>query len=175
MTESGQLGTSAQDILGLASKPRKQSDSGLIEQADKLQNGIASLVLNLVETIISVLERQALRRFSSGSLTEQEVERLGSAFAHMRERMTEVADRFGYEPKGIELALRSNQKDIIGFQDSEGHAVSLTDLIDKLIDKEAVLTGDIRIAVAGVDLVTLNLLASIGSVNSSNNPSRGEV
>ena len=167
MSLSGQQGTNPQIIGRPPFQAGKAGHADLAEQADKLQNGIASLVLSLVETIIDVLERQALRRFTSGSLTEQEVERLGMAFAEMRDRMSKVAGQFGYKPQAIELALRSGQKDIIGLSDSEGHAVSLTDLIDKLIDKEAVLAGDIRIAVAGVDLVTLNLLASIGSVHSN--------
>lgn len=42
---------------------------------DKLQKGLAKLVLAIVELLRQILERQAQRRVSSGSLTAEEVER----------------------------------------------------------------------------------------------------
>lgn len=155
------------NVLTLLAGRRGQSSSDdITKQADNLQHGLASLVLNLVETIIEVLERQAFGRFSSGTLTEGEIERLGIAFARMRERMAEMAAKFDYQPKALELSLNTGHQEILGSQettDMQSTAISLADIVDKLIDKEAVLAGDIRLAVAGVDLVTLNLVASISS------------
>ena len=150
--------------LGKALGPRKGIDRS---EAGKLQDGVASLVINLVETVIEVLERQAFRRFSSGTLTDNEIEKLGIAFEQMRERVVEAASHFNYQPKGLELSLKSGQKDglLDGLQTDKG-TVSIADLVDKLIDKEAVIAGDVRIAVAGIDLVTLHLLAAVSSSQS---------
>jgi len=49
----------------------------------KLDNGLARLVLTVVEVLRQVLEKQALRRADSGSLTDEEVERLGVAFMQL--------------------------------------------------------------------------------------------
>ncbi|HZT34832.1 MAG TPA: gas vesicle protein K [Nitrososphaera sp.] len=150
-------------------------------EAIKVQDGVASLVINLVETVIEVLERQAFRRFNSGTLTDNEVEKLGSAFEQMRERVVEVASHFNHQPKGLELSIKPGRKDglLDGLQMDNG-AISIADLVDKLIDKEAVIAGDVRIAVAGIDLVTLHLLAAVSSSQSlgalySGQPAKGEV
>jgi len=46
---------------------------------DNLKQGLLGLVIALVEVIKEVLEGQALRRMEGGSLTEEEVNRLGEA------------------------------------------------------------------------------------------------
>lgn len=169
-----QSGTLA--LLGAGRNNDASHTTNPVKQAEDLQCGIASLVLNLVETVIEILERQAFRKFNAGSLTEQEVERLGIAFAQMRERMAEVASKFDYQPRALEISLKADHNDILGPMalpsDGSAHAVSLVEIVDKLIDKGAVLAGDIRLAVAGVDLVTLNLIASIKSESESSHTSK---
>ena len=46
---------------------------------DDLKNGVLGLVVALVEIIKEALRLQALKRMEGGSLTEEEVERLGEA------------------------------------------------------------------------------------------------
>ena len=45
---------------------------------DRLKNGLGQLVLTVVKLLHELLERQALRRIDAGSLTEEQIERLGS-------------------------------------------------------------------------------------------------
>lgn len=45
-------------------------------------------------------------------------------------------------------------------------AQSLVDLLDRLLDTGAVVAGDLVVAVAGVDLLYLNLRLLVGSVES---------
>jgi len=131
-------------LLALEKKPE-----GL--DAEKLQHGLAKLVLTLVQTITDILERQAIRRVESGTLTDREVERLGLAFMQIRERTADILDKFGLKPE--ELGIR--------LQQSDQRQVTIVDVVDKLIDQGTVIAGDVTLAVAGVDLATLRLLATL--------------
>lgn len=120
--------------------------------AEKLQHGLAKLVLTLVQTVTDVLERQAVRRVESGTLTSEEVERLGLAFMQIRERTADIADKFGVKPEELDIRLQ---------QQSDQKQVTIVDVVDKLIDQGTVIAGDVTLAVAGVDLATLRLLATL--------------
>ena len=50
---------------------------------DNLKNGVLGLVLAVVEILRDALQNQATRRIESGSLTDEEVERLGAALADL--------------------------------------------------------------------------------------------
>ncbi len=121
--------------------------------AEKLQHGLAKLVLTLVQTITDILEKQAMRRVESGTLTNEEVERLGLAFMQIRERMADIAGKFGLKPE--ELGIKLSQPF------SQQEQATLVDVVDKLIDQGTVIAGDVTIAVAGVDLAALRLLATL--------------
>jgi len=130
-------------LLALEKKPEGPD-------AEKLQHGLAKLVLTLVQTVTDVLERQAIRRVESGTLTGEEVERLGLAFMQIRERTADIAGKFGVKPEELGIKLQSDQKQ-----------VTIVDVVDKLIDQGTVIAGDVTLAVAGVDLATLRLLATL--------------
>jgi hypothetical protein len=57
---------------------------------ESLQRGLAQLVLVLVELLGELLERQALRRMAAGTLQDEEVKRLGNAFAALHRRLDEL-------------------------------------------------------------------------------------
>jgi hypothetical protein len=59
----------------------------------------------VVELLRQLMERQALRRIEGGSLTDEEVERLGRTFLALSERMEELKDVFGLEDKDLNLNL----------------------------------------------------------------------
>jgi CRISPR/Cas system-associated endonuclease Cas1 len=54
------------------------------------ERGLAGLVLTLVELIRQLMERQAMRRVEAGSLTDDQVERLGRTLMALEERMEEL-------------------------------------------------------------------------------------
>jgi hypothetical protein len=72
---------------------------------DELEKGLAQLVLTLIELLRQLLERQALRRIDGGSLTPEEVERLGETFMLLEERMDELKETFGLEDEDLNLDL----------------------------------------------------------------------
>lgn len=64
---------------------------------DNLKQGLLGLVVALAEIIKEVLEHQALRRMESGRLTEEEVERLGSALIELDEALERIKQENGIE------------------------------------------------------------------------------
>lgn len=70
-----------------------------------LEKGLAHLVLTLVELLRQLMERQALHRIEGGSLSEEEVERLGRTFLALSERMDELKEEFGLDDKDLNLNL----------------------------------------------------------------------
>ena len=59
-------------------------------EENNLKQGILGLVLALVEIIKDALKTQALRRIEGGSLTDGEIERLGSALMDLEEALTRI-------------------------------------------------------------------------------------
>ena len=72
---------------------------------DNVARGLAQLVLTLVELLRQLMERQALRRVESGSLSDDEIERLGLAFKALAERMDELKAEFGMKDDDLNLHL----------------------------------------------------------------------
>ncbi|HKT83217.1 MAG TPA: gas vesicle protein K [Solirubrobacterales bacterium] len=72
---------------------------------ENLEKGLAQLVLTLIELLRQLMERQALRRIDGGSLTPDEVERLGETFMLLEERMNELKEAFEIEDEELNLDL----------------------------------------------------------------------
>lgn len=72
---------------------------------DAVENGLAKLVLSIIELIRRLLEKQALRRMDSGNLSEEEIERLGAALMKLEEKMEELKDVFGLTDDDLNLKL----------------------------------------------------------------------
>ena len=76
-------------------------------QADneKLERGLAQLVLTLIELLRQLMERQALHRMDAGSLDDDEIERLGQTFMKLADRMDELKEHFGLRDEDLNLNL----------------------------------------------------------------------
>lgn len=72
---------------------------------EKLEQGLAGLVLTLVEFLRRVLEHQAVRRMEAGTLSEEEEERLGLAFMRLQDRMVEIRTALGLTEDDLNLDL----------------------------------------------------------------------
>lgn len=72
---------------------------------DEVRDGLGKLVLTLVELIRQLLERQAIRRMESGSLSPEEIERLGLTFLQLAEQMDRLRREFGLEEGDLNLDL----------------------------------------------------------------------
>ena len=70
-----------------------------------VEQGLAQLVLTLVEFVRQLLERQAVRRMEGGSLTDDEVERVGLALMKLEDKVHELAQHFGLRPADLNINL----------------------------------------------------------------------
>jgi hypothetical protein len=70
-----------------------------------VERGLAQLALTIIELLRQLMERQAIRRMESGTLTDDEVERLGQTFMRLEQRMGELKKSSGLEDKDLNLDL----------------------------------------------------------------------
>lgn len=73
--------------------------------AEGVEQGLAQLVLTLVEFLRQLLERQAVRRMEAGSLSDEEVERVGLALMKLEEKVHQLAEQFGLRPSDLNINL----------------------------------------------------------------------
>jgi hypothetical protein len=72
---------------------------------EDVERGLAGLVLGVVELLRQVLERQAVRRMEGGSLTDDEIERVGLALMRLERKVKELADHFGLDENDLRLKV----------------------------------------------------------------------
>ena len=88
-----------------AAAPVSKVPSKIKLDPENVKNGLAQLVLTLVELVRELLERQALRRIDGGSLTAEEIERLGLTFFRLSEEMDRLKRHFGLTDDDLNLDL----------------------------------------------------------------------
>ena len=72
---------------------------------ERVENGLARLALTLIELLRKVLEHQAVRRMDGGTLSDEEVERLGLALLRLNERMQELKVIFNLTDEDLNIDL----------------------------------------------------------------------
>jgi ubiquinone biosynthesis protein UbiJ len=86
------IGTEDAPPLSFPSRKRARPTRTVKLEGDEqsLQRGLSQLVLVVVELLGELLERQALRRMAAGTLRDDEVRKLGDAFAALHKRLDEL-------------------------------------------------------------------------------------
>jgi len=69
------------------------------------EQGIAKLVLILVELLRRLMEKEAVRRISRGSLSNVEIQKLGMTFKALEKKLEELKAVFGIEDEELNLDL----------------------------------------------------------------------
>lgn len=72
---------------------------------EHVEQGLARLVLTVIELLRHVLEHQAIRRMDGGALSDEEVERLGLALLKLNNRMDELKTVFGLTDEDLNIDL----------------------------------------------------------------------
>ncbi len=73
--------------------------------SETIEQGLARLVLSLIELLRRLLERQAIRRMEGGSLDEAKIEEMGQALMKLEAKVHEIAAAFGLKPEDLNLEL----------------------------------------------------------------------
>jgi len=87
-----------------------------------LKHGVLGLVIALVEIIRDALNLQAIKRMEGGSLTEEEIERLGQALMELDAAIEEIK-----QEQGIIESVRSVR---------DGLDEVVDDVLDRMINPE---------------------------------------
>jgi hypothetical protein len=66
---------------------------------------LARLVLTRVELLRRVVEHQAVRRMDDPDLSDEQVERMGTALRRLEEKMTEMREAFGLASDELNIDL----------------------------------------------------------------------
>ncbi len=85
--------------LGVTNLNHIDADPSNVEQ------GLAKLVLTIIELLRQLLEKQAIRRMDSGTLTDEQIERMGETFLKLKLKMEELKTIFGLEGEDLNLNL----------------------------------------------------------------------
>lgn len=96
-------------------------------ERDDLRKGLLGLVFALVEIVQEVLAHTALQRVERGSLTDEEVERIGNAMADIEEAIAELKE---------ELDITDATKEIRDQLDD-----LVNDLVTSLVNTKGVTGG----------------------------------
>ena len=75
------------------------------EGGERPEQGLARLVLALVELLRQLLERQAVRRMEGGGLADADVERMGLALRELEQTMTLMRESFGLSAEDLTSIL----------------------------------------------------------------------
>jgi len=105
-TEIGRAESRVMGEFAGALSPAASAKPSRIElKPDDVKHGLGKLVLTVIELLRELLERQAIRRIEGGSLTDAEVERLGTTFMRLAEEMERLKRDFGLHDEDLNLDL----------------------------------------------------------------------
>ena len=90
-----------QELSALVEGPSQRIDC----TSENIEQGLARLVLSLIELLRRLLERQAIRRMEGGDLNEAKVEEMGLALMKLEAKIVELAQQFGLTPEELNLDL----------------------------------------------------------------------
>jgi hypothetical protein len=96
------------DVEAVARRLEEVSDAfprRVSADPEKVEQGLAQLVLTLIELLRQLMERQALRRMDEGTLTDEQIERLGLTFMRLADRMDELKAEFDLRDEDLNLDL----------------------------------------------------------------------
>ena len=96
-------------------------------ERDDLRKGLLGLVFALVEVVQEVLAHTAMQRVERGSLTDEEVERIGNAMADIEEAIAELKEELDVTDATQEI--RDQLDDLVN------------DLVTSLINAKGVADG----------------------------------
>ncbi|MBN8235287.1 gas vesicle protein K [Halobacillus kuroshimensis] len=72
---------------------------------DGAEQGLAQLVLTVIELLRQLVERHAIRRVDGGTLTDEQIEQLGVALMNLDVKMDELKEIFELTDEDLNIDL----------------------------------------------------------------------
>jgi hypothetical protein len=92
--------------VGSGVRESMRSRSGRLNfDVNGAKNGLGQLVLTLVKLLHELLERQAIRRVESGSLSDRQTEELGLVLMQQAQEIERLRKEFGLDEDDLNLDL----------------------------------------------------------------------
>lgn len=96
----------ANTLQAATSKTGLTQNNGRINlDQDNAQDGLAQLVLTVIELLREIVERHAIRRVEGGTLTDEQIEDLGIALMDLEEKMDELKEHFDLDDEDLNIDL----------------------------------------------------------------------
>ncbi|AKP78342.1 MULTISPECIES: gas vesicle protein K [Priestia] len=86
-------------------QPVSQANGRIHLDPDKAEQGLAQLVMTVIELLRQIVERHAMRRVEGGTLTDEQIENLGIALMNLEEKMDELKEVFGLDAEDLNIDL----------------------------------------------------------------------
>jgi hypothetical protein len=74
-------------------------------EPNNVEQGLAKLVLTIIELLRQLMERQAMRRVDNGTLNDDQIEELGLTLMKLEEKLYELKVIFGLENEELNINL----------------------------------------------------------------------
>jgi hypothetical protein len=84
---------------------RREAKGRITIDPKSVERDLARLVLSVIELVRKLLERQAVRRVENGTVSDEEIERLGETLLKLEVRMGELKALFGLGDQELALDL----------------------------------------------------------------------
>ena len=97
--------TNAEEFLEQLRRVTDTLPSRINVDPQSVEQGLAKLVLTLIEFIRRLLEKQAVRRMEGGDLSPQQIEDLGLALMKLEAKLEELKAQFGLEGEDLNIDL----------------------------------------------------------------------
>jgi hypothetical protein len=97
---------------GAQQVPKLSAETALVAERPRItldpenvSKGLGQLVITLVKLIHDLLERQAIRRMEGGTLSDEQVEKLGVTLMKQAEEIQKLCREFGVKESDLNLDL----------------------------------------------------------------------
>ncbi|MBV9073952.1 MAG: gas vesicle protein K [Acidobacteria bacterium] len=90
-----------QELVSLANGTAQRIDC----TPENIEQGLAKLVLSLIELLRKLLERQAIRRMEGGTVDDDKIEEMGLALMRLEQKIRELAEQFNLRPEDLNMDL----------------------------------------------------------------------
>lgn len=105
MTDPGAVDPERAALLAELAEIADRLPSRIDVDPDAVSQDLARLVLTLVELLRRVVEHQAVRRMEDPDLSEEQIERMGTALWRLEEKVGEIREVFGLAGEDLNIDL----------------------------------------------------------------------